>query len=56
MPPLACPISENPTMSAPSENILTPKGVPQTVTLGRSATTARMVLMGNQPPSVRVVW
>ena len=56
VPPLACPISENPTMSAPSENILTPKGVPQTVTLGRSATTARMVLMGNQPPSVRVVW
>ena len=52
----ACPIYENPTMSAPSENILTPNGVPQTVTLGRSVTTARMVLMGSHPPSVRVVW
>lgn len=43
-------------MSAPSENILTPKGVPQTVTLGRVVTTVRMVLTGSQPPRASVVW
>ena len=31
-------------MSAPSENILTPKGVPHTVTTGRVSTRARTVL------------
>ena len=49
-------ISEKPTISAPSENILTPNGVPQTVTCVRSVTTVRIFLMGSQPPSDRVVW
>lgn len=49
-------ISEKPTISAPSENILTPNGVPQTVTCARSVTTVRIFLMGSHPPSDRVVW
>lgn len=43
-----------PTMSAPSENILTPKGVPHTVTTGRVSTRARTVLTGSHPPMDKV--
>ena len=52
--PAAVFTSEKPTTRAPSENILTPKGVPHTVTVGRSVTTARMVRTGSQPPSASV--
>ena len=48
--------SVKPTTSAPSENILTPKGVPQTRTLGRGVMTARTVLTGSTPPMDRVAW
>ena len=56
VPPLGRSTSEKPTTSAPSENIFTPNGVPQTVTCIRSVTMVRMVLIGSQPPSERVVW
>ena len=49
-------MSVKPTTSAPSENILTPNGVPQTRTLGRGVMTARTVLTGSTPPMERVVW
>ena len=48
--PPAVRMSVKATTIAPSENILIPKGVPQTVTARRSTTTARTVLTG-MPPS-----
>ena len=48
--------SVKPTTSAPSENILTPNGVPQTFTCGRGVMVARTVLTGKIPPIERVVW
>ena len=46
--------SENATTSTPSENILTPNGVPHTWTLRASTSTARTVLMGIVPNSASV--
>ena len=49
--------SEKATTSAPLENIFTPKGVPQTTTLRRSAATVRTVLTGIRSNSASVwVW
>ena len=46
--------SEKATTSAPSENILTPKGAPETVTVRRGVSTVRTVLTGTTPNSRRV--
>ena len=46
--------SEKATTSAPLENIFTPKGVPQTTTLRRSAATVRTVLTGIRSNSASV--
>ena len=54
--PSGAEISEKPTISAPSENIRTPKGVPQTVTSARRVITVRTFRIGSQPPSDSVVW
>ena len=46
--------SENATTSAPSENSLTPKGVPHSCTVRRAVVTARTVLTGTTPNNASV--